>query len=530
MLDPTPMPQDAPAPALEGAIPPAAAPSLAKQVAKGAVWMVAIRFASRTLGLISTLVIARILLPADFGLVAMATAFSNSVDALSEVGLRGALIRHPEDATELYDTAFTMQAARGLITGAVVASVAPFAARWFGDPRVAPMLLVLAALAAAAGFENIAIAEFQRNFRFGMEFMLRILPRLLQVATAITAALLLRSYWALLIAIAVSSLSRLVATYLVHPHRPRFTLRRWRDLVGFSFWTWASSLANLVWQRSDAFIIAPVLGAAAYGLYALAWEVGTLPVTEFVVPVAAALFPGFAEARRRGDTQTLPPMAVVAFLTLLTLPLAIAISAAAAPVVVVLLGSKWLAAAPLVEIIALTCLMAPFTGVSNSLLWADARVVRSFLVAAVSALARVLMLVEAAQSGGLRTFVWWAAASLVLQSVVVAVVLRISGELRLRDGAGSMLRTSLAGAATLAALWASGSAWHRRPPASTLAALVQGGATGVLTIAVFAVVVGVLWRLAGSPPGSEARFVSMVRPLAARLRREGPATAWRRGL
>jgi lipopolysaccharide exporter len=86
--------------------------SLTKRATIGAMWMIAVRVASRTLGLVSTLIIARILVPADFGLVAMAAAFSQSVNAFSEVGVAEALVRLPDEATALYDTAFTMQAIR----------------------------------------------------------------------------------------------------------------------------------------------------------------------------------------------------------------------------------------------------------------------------------------------------------------------------------------------------------------------------------------------------------------------------------
>ncbi len=517
VVEPAAMPQDAPTSAREGATPPAPAPSLARQVAKGAVWMVAIRFASRTLGLISTLVIARILVPADFGLVAMAGAFANSVDSLSAVGLREALIRHPDVAGELYDAAFTMQAVRGLFTGAIVAMAAPFAAQWFGEPRVAPMLLVLGALAAAAGFENIAVAEFQRNFRFDMEFALQILPRVLQVATAIVAALLLHSYWALLIAIAVAQLSRLVATYAVHPHRPRLTLARWRDLLGFSFWTWMTSLANVVWQRADAFIVAPALGAATFGLYTLAWEVGRLPVTEIIAPVAGALFPGFAEARRRGDTDTLAPMAVIAFLTLLAAPLAIAISAAAGPVVVVLLGPRWIAASPLVAVLAITCALAPLTWISGSLLTASGRVARYFVVLTVGALVRVAMLTYAVRGGHLLEVVWWAVASVAFIVVGYVVALRRAGELQLRDGLGGLTRTFVASLVSLAALWVTGLGWRATTPTATLAAFLDGTRTGLFGIAVFTLVVGLLWRLAGKPYVPEARVVAMLRASVARI-------------
>ena len=155
----------------------------------------------------------------------MAAAFLQSVNAFSEVGVADALVRHPDEATALYDTAFTMQAIRGLLTAGVVALAAPFAGAWFGEPRLSSVLLILAALTALSGFENIAIVEFRRNLRFDVEIRPAILPRVLQVAVAIVAALLVRSYWALLIAISVSKLSRLVATYMVRPHRPRFTLQ-----------------------------------------------------------------------------------------------------------------------------------------------------------------------------------------------------------------------------------------------------------------------------------------------------------------
>ena len=518
MLDREPMPQDSTTPGLEDPAASGSAPSLAKQVAKGAVWMVAVRFTSRTLGLVSTLALARILLPADFGLVAMATAFSQSVSSFSEVGLIAALVRHPEDAEDLYDTAFTMQMLRGLLTGGVVALAVPFAGRWFGDPRLQPILLVLAALAVASGFENVAIAEFRRQLRFDVEFPLRILPRVLQVAAAIVAALLLRSYWALLIAMAVSQLARLAATYAVRPYRPRLTLRRWRDLFGFSFWTWAASVVRVAWDRSDAFIIAPALGATAFGLYSLATEIGGLPVSELLAPAMGVLFPGFAEAHRRGDAQALSPMAVVGFLTLLMAPLAIAISAAAGPVVVVLLGPRWLAARSLVAVFASVCAVAPIVSVSGALLTASGHMVRYFVASAISAAMRVAMLLYAVRGGDLLVVAWWSVASAVFETLAFTVALRITGELRLRDELRGLLRTLLASLVCLAALWASGLGWRVAAPTGTLAAFLDGARTGLFAIAVFAAAVAALWRLAGKPYGPEERFISMLRPLLSRLR------------
>jgi O-antigen/teichoic acid export membrane protein len=83
---------------------------------RGAGWAFGWRLLTRALGLVNTLVLARLLVPGDFGLVAIATGFSQGILALSQVGMEDALIRHPKPTRELYDTAFTINLLRGLAT------------------------------------------------------------------------------------------------------------------------------------------------------------------------------------------------------------------------------------------------------------------------------------------------------------------------------------------------------------------------------------------------------------------------------
>ena len=509
---PPPPPQDIPAPA-----------SLARRVAVGTAWLVGARLASRTLGLVSTLVLARILVPADFGLIAMATAFSQSVDALSMAGLQDALIRHPEEGPDLYDTAFTMQAIRGCLTAALIALAAPFAGDWFGDPRLASILLVLAALAALEGFENPAVAAFQRDFRYGREFIIRVAPRIAQVAVAVVAGVLLRSYWALILAMAVGRVLRVAATYAAHPHRPSITLRRWRDLFGFSAWTWATNVASIAWARADAFIIAPALGASVFGLYVIAWEVGVLPVTELIQPAAAALFPGFAEARRHGRAQALSPLPVMLLLVLLMAPLAVFISAAAGPIVAVLLGARWLAAQPLVAIAALSCFLSPVAWVSGSLLLAAGRTARQFAIVAASSAARVAMLMLAVRTRDIAFVAWFSVASLAVECALYTAVLRSAGEIRLRDGLGPLARIAAAAVAAALAAWASGWGWRHFAVAAPLLALLGAARVAALVAFVFVAALAVIWRIAGVPDGPEQRAAALLRRLALQWRGTRPA-------
>src|SRR5579859_163090 len=172
---------------------------LASKTVLSAAWLMGGRLFSRSIGILSTLILARVLLPGDFGIVAMANTFSAILDSLSQIGVQDALVRRKDDSRDLFDTAFTLQAGRGVITCFILAVSGPLASWWFGEPRLVYIMVALGATALVGSLENVGISEFRRNMRFGMVVSLLTVPRFLAAAVAVTAALLLKSYWALLI-------------------------------------------------------------------------------------------------------------------------------------------------------------------------------------------------------------------------------------------------------------------------------------------------------------------------------------------
>jgi O-antigen/teichoic acid export membrane protein len=484
--------------------------SIARKTAIGATWLVAWRFVTRGFGVISTLALARILTPADFGIVAMATIFSSVVDSLSQLGLQDALVRHPKDGRALFDTAFTLQLFRALAIGAVLAASAPLASWWFNETRLIPVLLVLAALAAASGLENVGIAEFRREMRYDKQFALLLVPRLLQVAITIPLAFALQNYWALLIGIAVSRLARVVATYAVHPYRPKLRLAGWRELAGFSLWTWASSLAGVVWDRCDPVILGPVLGPAGLGLYLLAYETAILPVSELIAPAADALFAGFASAHKQASASTHTASSVAVTLLLGVAPLTIAISATSGYVVAALLGPKWQTAQPLIAILAWQCLFSPFSYVCTTLLVARGMVRLNFLGNVAAAAIRLLaILIVVSLTHRLDHIVLVITFIVAAEALIYIAMLRRAGDTGFRQIRGGLLRIALASAATVATGAVSGLGWQT-VTMSALPALLHGVPIGCAVLAFFAVVDLLLWLLAGRPAGPETHLLDLV--------------------
>ena len=481
--------------------------------------MVAWRMVTRGLGLLSTLILAHLLVPADFGLVAVAISFASAIDSVSELGLQAALVRRSADDPAMYDTAFTMQALRGLLTGMVVAISAWGAGAWFGDTRLMPILLILAGIAAISGFDNIAVVQFQRDMRFDMEFRMLCVPRVLQFVAATTAAIILRSYWSLMVGIVVGRVSRTFMTYWIQPYRPRFALSRWRDLLGFSFWSWASSMASIVWERCDAFVLGPALGMSKLGVYLLSMEIGQLPTTELVSPATRALYAGVASVKNRGTDPIALALPVISALIMIVIPIGVGISATSGYLVTGLLGPTWAAGRQVISIIALVCVVSPITFVSTTILTAMGRVRKNFFAVAGSAALRVAAVSAVA---GFQRLDWAAVAILAVFSGEALLFLRqlaSRGGLAWRATLPGFMRTVITALIMAAFLWFTGLGW-KDTSVSPLGALLIGGTVGMGCIIGCLALQTVLWIGAGRPDGPERTIIPLANAATKRLRRQ----------
>lgn len=506
-------------PALPEPLPPEPIPDgLAARTARGAGWLIAWQMATRLLGLASTLILARLLIPADFGLVAMAATFTAAVNSLSNLGVADAVVRRPDTGTAWFDTAFTMQFLRGTATAAIIATGAPFATNWFGEPRLVTVLLILAGTALVGAVENIGLLEYRRTMRFDMEFKLLLLPRLLQFTTTTILAFTLSDYRALIAGTVVGSIVRTILSYRLHPYRAWFSLRYWRELLGFSTWTWAASLANLSWERGDSVILGRALSPAALGIYLFSAEIATLPVTELVGPAMRSLYSGLSLARHRGDkVSSIVPEVVLTLLTLV-IPISIGISATSGHIVTGLLGPKWEAARPMISAFAWIGCISPIAWVTSSVLVAQGEVRRNFNATALASIARYVVLIPVVWAGGAGWAPWLAVSAVAVEVTLFIWQLGKVEQLEWHRHVGAASRLTLAALVLLVVLWLSDLGWQAEPGPALLV-LTEGLALGLAGMAVFWAVQGGLWLQAGRPAGPEQRIVDLGRPVLQRLYR-----------
>ena len=325
--------------------------SVQRQMATGAIWMVLFKLVERGLGLISTLILARLLGPTDFGVVAMAISFIAMAELLTAFGFDIAIIQQQGATKEHYNTAWTCNLLLGLCVTIVMLAAAVPIADFYRKPEVEWVVWALAFGPLIAGAENIGVVAFRKELDFRREFKFQVSRKLIAFTIVVPLAFMLRSYWALVVGMLVSKTAGTAISYLMHPFRPSFTLSKFRQLFGFSRWLLINNLVGFFKERSSDFFIGRLLGAAPLGAYNVAYELAHLPSSEIGAPINRALLPGFAKMSPGPEVNTAYASAVDV-LAMLTMPASAIIFVVAPFLVPVILGEKWSAAVPLMEVLA----------------------------------------------------------------------------------------------------------------------------------------------------------------------------------
>jgi O-antigen/teichoic acid export membrane protein len=489
--------------------------ALLRKTAGGAGWTIAWRAATRALGVLSTFVLAHILVPADFGLIALATSFSGAIDTFSEVGMKEALVRSTLSSREAYDTAFTLSLIRGVITSAILAASAEMVARIFGDPRLFLIILILAVMLLVNCLENVGVADFRRDLNFHREFQLFILPRFAQVVVTIVLAITLANYWALVAGLVTSRVLQTIASYAMHPYRPRLSLKEWRDFVSFSIWTWLLSLAEIIKDRCVIMVIGGMLNPAKLGLYSLGLEIAVLPENEFVLPLCRASFAGFAAARRGGLSVSETFLRIAAWSFVIVLPAGIGISAIAAPLVYLVFGPRWLAAVPVVQILAAAGAFIGVSRITMSLFNAFAYFSALFWGLIIISLVQIAILFPLVNYAGITGAAWAGAIATLAQSVVFTVLAIRRLKIRSWDILSRIWRCLVASGVMVLALVLSALSWAENAPtvAENIRMLLLTSLTGA---AIYSATLLSLWVASGRPTGPEQDIFSIVRQGGAR--------------
>jgi len=490
--------------------------SLTSKVTRGVAWMISLRFAIRGVGLVSTLILARLLEPADFGIVAMAMVVVAGIELFATFGFDIALIHNQQAGRDEYDTAWTISAIMGLASAIAIALLAYPAAQLYDEPRLVPVFHVIAIASVLEGLKNIGIVEFRKQLQLEKEFLFRITVKVAAFIVTISIAYMYRSYWALVLGIVFSRLMALLLSFGMQPYRPKISFAAFKEIFGFSKWLFLNNLLVYLRVRSPDFIIGKIVGISGLGLYTIAYEISRMPTTELVAPINRVLLPGLAKIAKEPERLASAFRRAASTMVVLSLPAAFGLAATAHLFTPIVLGEKWLGAIPLIQALAvfggMTAILSP---VSTTLLAIGKPSVVTILSACNLAIILPSAYFMTLRYGPVGTANAITVAMMSFLPIYYTVAARLIG-LSFRDVLGIFWRPAIS---TIVMYFAVDLFFG--DATATAMKLISAVAAGACTYAVMMIL---LWTIAGRPKNcGEAYLLEQIRQRVSRTRAQGIA-------
>lgn len=459
----------------------------------------------RGLGIVSTIILARLLAPDDFGLMAISIVLIGFAEVIGRYGPDAAVIRRQNLDRDYMDSAWTVALITGIVLGVFVFASASLVAAYFNEPRAILLVQILSLRVFSIGLHNMGVVLYQKEFKFGKDVTLTMLEKLLPSIITLVCAYFIRNYWALVIGNIAGFAGAIAASYAMHPYRPKICFKHIREVWSFSFWVLLQRLAMFASMRMDALFVPGIGNTAALGHYHVGSELARMPVGELFMPLDKVLYAAYARLIHEPGGLRNAYLTAVSAAVLICLPVTFGFALVAGDFVAIVYGAKWIPMVPVVEIIAISSGPVAVIGAITPVLLALGK---SRLSASLIFLQALLML------GGLLlfqpqfrdiadiAFIRLCAAMIVLPIALACVQNEIS--LPFKQILTVFWRPVIAtGAMSLMLIYVTPQDMDM-PAALRLAARITAGA------AVYAGVLLAAWWFSGRPEGAEHTFLGLL--------------------
>lgn len=353
--------------------------SLASKVLKSSIWTYLGGWSNKLIGFISTLILARILLPDDFGIVATASIVTGLFNVITSLGADQYLIRKKEiDGFDL-NTAWTLGlimmslSSVGLYLSAIPVS------EFMEEERLILVIQVLSISPLIIGLKNIGTVCLARAYNYRPGFILDTSSRILGLIVKIILALYWVNYWAFIVASLLETLIITLGSYIIHSYRPWFSLKKVKEQWEFSQWILLKGIFVYMRYRVDTIFISKLLPAESLGLYTVSQDVATLPAGQVISPIMGPLYVGLSSIHDQPKLFSDKVHKTIAMLFLILFPISFGTYVVADNIVIVLLGEKWLGATPLIMVLAFNLVPGSFSDFLTKVMTAMGRVKLIFI-------------------------------------------------------------------------------------------------------------------------------------------------------
>lgn len=334
------------------------ATELARRAGTALIWRGLAMGAEKIIFLARMIILARLLVPEDFGLVAIGMVALAMASTLTDFGVVAALIQQPSRDKRHLDTAWTISVLRGAAITLALFALAPWIAAGFGEARATDIIRALALTALLQAAASIEVARLNREFRFRELAGIRLSAALVNTLVAVFLASRLGP-WALVWGAIAGAFAHMATSFMAAPYRPglRFSGQATAGIARFGRWIFLIGVLSVASDATLRWIIATRLGVAELGLFFLAARLAFLPGQVVSEQVSAVAFPLYAELQANQAKAAEAFRRLLIAVAALLVPICLVFAALVPEMVTRLLGERWLGAETVMQLLILSSIV-----------------------------------------------------------------------------------------------------------------------------------------------------------------------------
>ncbi len=349
--------------------------SLKEKTVKGVVWSSVDRFFSQGIQFIFSILIARLLLPSDYGTVAMLNIFLAISQTFIDSGFGTALIRKIDRTEEDFSTVFYFNIAAALAFYGILWFTAPYIADFYDIPLLKDITRVVALTLVFGSFSGIQSARLSIAIDFRSRAIISITVTLVTGALGLWMAYSGYGVWALVMQSVVSSLLRTILLWAFVRWMPKlvFSWKSFKELFSFGSKLLASGLLDTAYNNIYTLVIGKVFSSSALGVYSRADSLAQYPSSNITSVFQGVTFPVLSSIQNEPERLTSAYKKFIRLSAFVVFPLMIGLSAVADPLIRLVLTDKWEGAIYLLQIICFSMMWYPVHAINLNLLQVEGR-------------------------------------------------------------------------------------------------------------------------------------------------------------
>lgn len=335
---------------------------LKKQTVSSVKWLVGSSFLQKAISVGTTVILARILNPSIFGLYALAFVAIDALGLFKSMGFDSALIQRKDDVEKAANTAFFIIPIMGISLYLILSISAPLIGKFLNNQEVVGVIRALGIIFVISCFGRVPAAFLEKNMQFKKVSFIEVSTGIIFSTSAIIFAILGMGVWSLVIAYILKTINLNILTFIFSKWRPKLEFDKKIALEMFHFGKFLF-LGGIVWflkMNLDNLLVGRLLGVTALGLYAIAFNITNFGADYFGGRVYRVIFPAFSKIQSDKDDLKQAFLKTTKIISIFAFPFCVGLFLLGDELIRIIYGSKWIAAIPVLKVLA-------FAGLFNAL-------------------------------------------------------------------------------------------------------------------------------------------------------------------